>query len=65
MGQSGTLLTPTSLSPEDQQWLLIIHCLPENKRNEYKSRLEGYLEACEDHSRSEDVNKKNDKKAGD
>ncbi len=39
-------LAPTST--EDVDWLSLIHRLPEHKRNEFKSRIEGYLECYEE-----------------
>lgn len=37
------------LSSDDNEWLSLIHHLPESKRNEFKARIEGYLE-CYDES---------------
>jgi Predicted transcriptional regulators len=37
-----------SISPNDSEWLSLIHRLPEHKRNEFKSRIEGYLECYEE-----------------
>ncbi len=33
---------------EDAEWLSLIHRLPEKKRNEFKMRIEGYLECYEE-----------------
>lgn len=35
-------------SPEDAEWLSLIHRLPEKKRSEFKMRIEGYLECYEE-----------------
>ena len=37
-----------SFSTEDNEWLSLIHRLPEYKRNEFKSRIEGYVECYEE-----------------
>lgn len=36
------------ISSNDSEWLSLIHRLPEHKRNEFKSRIEGYLECFEE-----------------
>jgi hypothetical protein len=33
---------------EDLEWLSLVHKLPEHKRMEFKSRIEGYLECYEE-----------------
>lgn len=38
----------TSLSIDDAEWLTLIHKLPNSKRNEFKARIEGYLECYDD-----------------
>lgn len=38
----------TPYSAEDNEWLSLIHRLPEFKRNEFKTRIEGYLECYEE-----------------
>lgn len=37
-----------ALSLDDSEWLTLIHHLPERKRNEFKARIEGYLECYEE-----------------
>ena len=37
-----------SPSHDDTEWLNLIHRLPEHKRNEFKLRIEGYLECYEE-----------------
>lgn len=36
------------LTPDDAEWLSIIHRLPEKKQIEFKSKMEGYLECYEE-----------------
>lgn len=36
------------ISSNDSEWLSLIHRLPEHKRNEFKLRIEGYLECYEE-----------------
>lgn len=35
-------------SPQDAEWLSIIHRLPEKKQIDFKARMEGYLECYEE-----------------
>lgn len=37
-----------TLSLDDAEWLSLIHRLPEYKRTEFKTRIEGYLECYEE-----------------
>lgn len=45
----GTDIPNTNLNLEDIEWIKLIHRLPKPKRNEFKARIEGYLE-CYDES---------------
>lgn len=45
------------LLAEDNEWLSLVHRLPEHKRNEFKARIEGYLE-CYDESVAADESSK-------
>ncbi len=38
----------TEKQMDDKEWLALIHRLPEKKRDEFKTRIEGYLECYEE-----------------
>lgn len=55
---TGKSTTSTSVSSDDSEWLSLIHRLPEHKRNEFKSRIEGYLECYEESVKTDESLKK-------
>lgn len=54
----GTHTNATSLSPDDTEWLDLIHRLPEKKQIEFKAKIEGYLECYEESVTADDTLKK-------
>ena len=46
---------------EENEWLNLIYRLPEKKRNEFKLRIEGYLECYEESVEADELLKKNRK----
>lgn len=48
----------TIISREDNEWLSLIHRLPEKKRDNFKERIEGYLECYEESVAADEALKK-------